>query len=546
MRRKVIFDLRLIKLTGLMTSFRHSSKHEHTLAGRDISTWLLVALLFFLHGCASLPDDLEQVPSHGWRYPEQTMLGAFVAETAPSDLSLSGVELLADAGEAFNTRFAIASFAQETLDMQYYLWKGDLVGQLLLWRALEAADRGVRVRFLIDDIYHSGRDESYASLDAHPNFEVRIFNPMANRGIARNLNFLINKRELNHRMHNKIFLADNAVGVLGGRNIGNDYFGVDTNANFFDLDVLTVGVGAVQAGAAFDEYWNSQKAVPISILHDREYTSAEIEAGRERLRQSLIKMDVLPFVLSLEKDETLEKLKLWREKLIWTQAHVVVDPLERFEGQGQSAIIDFMADKIESIDQEFIAESAYLIPSPEGIENMAQLVDRGVRVRLLTNSLMSNNHLTAHSGYMKYRKRLLKAGVELHELRADATLREHFKANQDDEEVPAGIHTKSFVIDGQQALIGSFNFDPRSRDLNSEIGLVVNGKEFAEQVLFEMNRDFDPANSYRLFLNEKGKLRWELKSPDGSSIIYTRDPGASIWKRAGARILSWLPIEKEL
>lgn len=508
--------------------------------------WLLTFLLIFLNGCASLPDDFEQLPSQGWPYPEQTMLGAFIAETAPADMSLSGVELLANAGEAFRTRFAIASLAQETLDMQYYLWKGDLVGQLLMWQALDAADRGVRVRFLIDDIFHSGRDRVYALLDSHPHFEVRVFNPMANRGMARNLNYLVNKRQLNHRMHNKIFLADNAVAVLGGRNIGNDYFGVDTNANFFDLDVLTVGEGAVQAGAAFDEYWNSKKAVPISVMHDKVYTPTDVAQAREALKESLKNLDALPFVLEMERDETLEKFKIWRENLIWTQADVVVDPLERFEGQGESAIGEFMADKIEFIDSEFMAESAYLIPSPEGIEHMAGLVDRGVRVRLLTNSLMSNNHITAHSGYLKYRKPMLEAGVELHELRADAALREHFKANEDDHEVPAGIHTKSFVIDGNQALIGSFNFDPRSRDLNSEIGLVINSKEFAGQVVDEMNRDFDPTNSYRLFLNEKGKLRWEIQNPDGSTTISKHDPGASIWKRMGARMLSWLPIEKEL
>jgi putative cardiolipin synthase len=158
---------------------------------------------------------------------------------------------------------------------------------------------------------------------------------------------------------------------------------------------------------------------------------------------------------------------------------------------------------------------------------------------------MSNNHLTAHSGYMKYRKDLLKAGVELHELRADAALREHFRAFEDDDEIHAGIHTKAFVLDGEQALIGSFNFDPRSRDLNSEIGLVIDDRVFAGQVVDEMNRDFDPANSYRLFLTEGGKLRWELKE-NGEIIIFKRDPGASVWKRMGARILSWLPIEKEL
>jgi putative cardiolipin synthase len=167
-------------------------------------------------------------------------------------------------------------------------------------------------------------------LDSHPSFELRVFNPMANRGIGRNLNFLANKKKLNHRMHNKIFLADNAVAVLGGRNIGNDYFGIDTQANFFDLDVLTVGQGAREAGAAFDEYWNSRHAVPISVLHDKNYTKDDLKAARQRLQESLLQLNALPFVLAMEKDETLEKLELWRDQLSWTEAHVVVDPLERF------------------------------------------------------------------------------------------------------------------------------------------------------------------------------------------------------------------------
>lgn len=509
-------------------------------------TWLFAFVMVLLAGCASLPDDLQQTPSQGYANPEQSLLGALVAETAPEDESLSGVQLLADPGESFSARFAIAGFAEKTLDMQYYLWKGDLAGQLLLWRALEAADRGVQVRFLIDDIFHYGRDEAYALLDTHPNFQVRVFNPMANRGLARNLNFLVNKRQLNHRMHNKIFMADSAVAVLGGRNIGNDYFGIDTKANFFDLDVLTVGQAAREAGAAFDEYWNSKYAVPINVLHNKTYTEEDLEEGRKELRESLLKLDALPYALKMETGESLENLKQWRDGLTWAEAHVVVDPLERFEGQGESAVIEYAQTWVEEIDTEFLVEVAYLIPSKEGIDTIRKMTERGVRVRVLTNSLMSNNHLAAHSGYMKYRKALLEAGVELHELRADAALREHFRANKKNSEVPAGIHTKSFVIDGQQALIGSFNFDPRSRDLNSEIGLVISSREFAQQVVEEMNQDFHPENSYRLFLNERRKLRWELTSPDGSITVFKRDPGASIWKRMGARIMSWMPIEKEL
>jgi putative cardiolipin synthase len=224
---------------------------------------------------------------------------------------------------------------------------------------------------------------------------------MANRGLARNLNYLADKQRLNHRMHNKIFLADNAVAVLGGRNIGNDYFGIDTKANFFDLDILTVGQGALEAGTAFDEYWNSRHAVPIGVLHHQDYTEEDLEEGRKRLQESLLKLDAVPYVLAFEAADTLDNLKRWRDGLTWTQAHVVVDPLERFEGQGESAIVEFGKDHISTIETEFLVESAYLIPSEQGLRNMKIMVDRGVRVRLLTNSLMSNNHITAHSGYMK-------------------------------------------------------------------------------------------------------------------------------------------------
>jgi putative cardiolipin synthase len=506
--------------------------------------WILVGILLFLSACSSLPTEFEQVPGQAWSHPEQTKLGAFIAEIAPEDKSLSGVELLADPADAFGARFAIAAFAEKTLDMQYYLWKGDLSGQLLLWRVLEAADRGVKVRFLIDDIYHSGRDEVYAILDTHPNFELRVFNPMANRGAARNLNFLVNKTKLNRRMHNKIFMADGAVAVLGGRNIGDDYFGMDPNANFLDIDILTAGQGAIEAGAAYDEYWNSKNAIPIDVLNDREYTAKDLESLREKLKEALLQKDAVPYALAFTEQETLAKMQKWRDRLIWVDAHVVVDPLERFDGQGESAIVRFAADTVEHLDDEMIIQSAYLIPSKQGLASMTETVARGVRIRLLTNSLMSNNHITAHSGYMKYRKAILKTGAELYELRPDASLRKYFEANKK-ADAAAAIHTKSFVLDGKQALIGSFNFDPRSRDLNSEIGLVVNDEGFSRQVIEHMDQEFEPANSYRLFLNENGKLRWEVQTGDGME-IHTHDPGASIWRRMAARMMSWLPIEKEL
>lgn len=531
---------------ALLSPARETFLHPYTRSPKTHFRLVSLLLMVLLSACASLPEEFEQQPSFTWQHPEDTRLGKFIAETAPKDNSLSGVELLSEPDKAFSTRFAIASLAEHTLDMQYYLWKGDTTGKLLMWRALQAADRGVRVRFLIDDIYHSQRDEAYALLDAHHNFEVRVFNPIPSRGITRYLNFAAHKQHLNHRMHNKIFLADNAVAVLGGRNIGDDYFGVDTNANFVDLDVLTVGEGARQAGAAFDEYWNSKYAIPIGVLHDETFSEEDLNDARELLQQVLEEINALPFVLAMDESHTLENMRKWRDELRWVEARVVVDPLERFEGQGDSAIEAFAESHIAETHELFMAQSAYLIPSKAGIDNIRVNVQRGVRVMLLTNSLQSNNHITAHSGYLKYRKAIIETGAELYELRPDAALREHFRAFDGDHEPPAGIHTKSFVIDDEQVLIGSFNFDPRSRDLNSEIGLAINDPAFTEEVTEEMMRDFLPENAYRLFLNEKGKLRWEETHADGSATIHDHDPGAPLWRRMTARFLSWLPIEKDL
>jgi putative cardiolipin synthase len=504
------------------------------------------AVLFLPAACASLPDDLQQQYSEGWTQPQETRLGSVIAEVAPDDDALSGVDLLADPERAFRARYAIANLADKTLDLQYYLWKGDKSGSLLIHSALAAADRGVRVRFLIDDIYHSWRDDAYELLDTHPNFEVRIFNPIANRSAGRFLNYATNRRTLNHRMHNKIFLADSAVAVMGGRNIGDDYFGVNTEANFFDLDVLVTGQGVREANSAFDEYWNSKHAVPISVLTRKTFTAGQLVEARKELQEHITGTESMPYTLPQSSEEMIGLLHEWRHELDWVQAHVVVDPLERFEGQGESAILEFNREHIAASNKQFVAESAYLIPSQEGLASMKSMTDRGVRVRLLTNSLQSNNHISAHSGYMKYRKAILETGAELYELRPDAALREHFGANDKDHEVPAGIHTKSFIIDEKQALIGSFNFDPRSRNLNSEIGLVISDPAFASEVYEVMSRDFHPENSYRLFLNERGKLRWELQEADGSLTVYKHDPGAPWWRRAAARFLSWLPIEKDL
>ena len=507
---------------------------------------LCLVLIGLFAACASVPSQFEQAPSYVWSTPENTRLGAILSGDAPQDTLLSRVHLLSNAREAFRLRYGLAGLAEHTLDLQYYLWKGDLTGRLLLHQAIDAADRGVRVRILIDDIYHSGRDWVYAAVDAHPLIEVRVFNPIGNRGIGRNANFVFNKRALNHRMHNKIFLVDNAAAILGGRNIGDDYFGIDPKLNFRDLEVLAAGPAAREAGAAYDLYWNSSAALPIKVLAKKAAGPAELAELRLNIKDALTNLEDLSYPLPADEDAALEYLKELAETMVWAAAEVVVDPLDRFEGGKESEFLRLGREINEALTHEMVAQTAYLIPTKEGVEALAALTARGITVRILTNSSMSNNHLTVHAHYMKYRKKLLNAGVELYELRADAEMLEHFKETENPvTDSHAGLHTKAFVFDRRISLIGSYNMDPRSRVWNSEIGLLIKGEEFAGLVLNEMVKDFDPANSYRLSLDERGSLKWTGDGPEGD-IEWKKEPGASVWRRIGARLFSWLPIENEL
>ena len=516
------------------------------ISSNRLTAFLACALILLLTGCASIPTGFEQVPSQTWQHPEQTELGTFFDEFAPADRSLSGVRLISQPKEAFRARFAFASLAEKSLDLQYYLWKSDLTGKLLIYRALQAADRGVKVRLLIDDIFHSGRDIAYGALDTHPNMEVRVYNPMGNRGAGREANFVYHKGSLNHRMHNKIFLVDSAVAVLGGRNIGDDYFGIDPELNFRDLDVLAVGPAAKEAGEAFDMYWNSPAAVPIAVLLEEPVGEDELEGRREELEASLDELGAIPYTVPLDFDETRDALKELAGEMVWAKTEIIIDSLERFEGGSESAFAQLTSELAESAEHGFVIETAYLIPTKEAIARIAELTESGLRVRILTNSMQSNNHSSVHAHYMKYRKPMIEAGIELHELRPDPELLEHYKQVESRvAESHAGLHTKAFVVDRRLSMIGSYNMDPRSRIWNSEIGLLIDSEEFAAKVLAVMEADFDPANSYRVTLTEKRKLEWTAEGPDGPE-VWRHDPGTSAWQRFKVRVMSWIPMESEL
>lgn len=506
-------------------------------ASRIIRSIPCLVLIISLAGCAAAPRVAEKNKTFFDDAPETASpLSALVSGNEGS-----GVSLLADPADALESRLQLAALAQSSLDLQYYLWQGDDSGMALTHEVLRAADRGVRVRILLDDIYHSGRDSAYKTLDVHPNVEVRLFNPMGNRGSAKTTNYAFNKSTLNYRMHNKIFLVDGQAAIMGGRNIGDEYFGHNTRFNFQDMDAIAVGEVAREAGAAFDLFWNAELAIPVSAMGPGESVAATevqlslLAAARERLRPEGQSQDH-----RVTSGRWLEALS---EGLLWTRARVIVDRPDRGREYPDSAFTSFSSDPDSTPSDSVVIQTAYLIPNGPTLGNLQAFVAQGVQVRILTNSAQSTNHNSVHAYYAPYRKALLRAGVDLFEVQGDGALASYLDRTEED--ARAGLHTKAMVIDERISVIGSYNMDPRSRVWNSEIALVVEDRDFAAEVLEEMARDFSPDAAWQLSLDEGGQLVWTGEF-SGETVHLSRDPGSSWWDRFLWSIMRVLPFENEL
>jgi putative cardiolipin synthase len=513
--------------------------------GLRLSGVSAIILAAGIAGCASLPEDVERTPSHALENPWTTPIGRMVTDQADRHPGASGFALVSSGRVAFTARIAMAAVAEKTLDVQYYIWESDSTGAILVERLAQAADRGVRVRILVDDI-NVKDDESVAALDAHPNIEVRIFNPFAHRAM-KGLGFVTDLSRVNHRMHNKVMIADGALAIAGGRNIGNHYFGVDTHANFRDLDILAAGPIVPEISATFDEFWNGDWSFPVSGLLGYKGTSAELAAGREDWARMVA---ALPYPFSLDQDiEALAEL-LGRDLrgLTWAPGVVVADDpaaVGQEDDAGPGEIATALANKRGTVEREVLIESAYFVTTKGGVEAARKLVERGVRIRVLTNSLVSNDVLAAHAGYEKRRRDLLEAGVELYELRPDSR---QAKVDQSvvSGESQAALHTKAIVFDRESVFVGSYNLDPRSANINTEIGIYVESPALAAELIEFMDSGTAPENAYRVVLDDNGNLSWIETAADGSQVRYDREPQSGFWQRLMADILKLLPIESQL
>ena len=483
-------------------------------------------------------------PSHALRLePAQTAIDRELAPLLEREQGRTGVLLLSDGLDAFAARAMTARRAGRSLDLQYYIWKDDLTGRLLAREAHAAAERGVRVRLLLDDLNAQGLDPKWLALDAHPLIEIRLYNPFRNRGGIRRLVEMVQRVfSINHRMHNKAWIADGRVAIVGGRNIGEEYFAADSEVNFRDLDLMLFGPAVAQASSIFDRFWNSDAVVPIAALHRmtrRELQEAvagfEDDAGLERASPYLQRVMGAPGVIGYYAGVL---APFWTERLV-----VASDPPRKRVADPDDWLLAELAPILRDARRSAWLISPYFVPGESGTAALAEMVARGVQVGVATNSLAANDVPAVHSGYMRYRKPLLRSGVRLHELRA-APDPAHGSAGLLGSS-GASLHTKAFVVDDRSGFVGSFNLDPRSANLNTEMGVLFDDPAIADAVRAEYERLVAPDQSYEVTLDADGELRWR----DGSTApprMLDQEPNAPWWLRAVAGVLSWLPLESQL
>jgi putative cardiolipin synthase len=512
---------------------------------------LVVSFLLLAGGCASLPENTNRQASYALTDTDDTSFGQKSAARIEAEGDgQDGFMLLESGLDAFVARALLAHFAERSIDVQYYLYHRDLVGRLLLNKLIQAADCGVRVRLLIDDMDLGGRDDSLLALHSHPNIEMRVFNPF-DRKIGRMSQFVTGFGSVTRRMHNKSFTVDNQVTIVGGRNIGNEYFDADPTLEFSDLDVMAIGNVVQDVSYSFDLYWNSELAYPVTTLIENRLSEEEIDQLYQKLQAYIEEHRDNPYLTALRASDLANAIRQKRVVYHWGKADVVYDLPEKISSDRDATELHLMtqlAPYFQAVEKELIIYSPYFVPGKEGVEFFKSLTDSGVRVRILTNSLASNDVSIVHAGYAKYRKALLRAGVELYEKNTKLTRTQRKEKKGVGSSSKASLHAKSFVLDREKVFIGSLNLDPRSFYENSEIGVVITSAETA----VTMAEDFEQ-------VIKEGAFRLELVSDDelneyilwhgyenGEKVTFEYDPYTSIWRRMGVGFMRILPIESQL
>jgi len=531
------------------------------------SACFLFVLALALSACSTLPSDMTlplgahiaRPESTALANPEQTKLGKQLESRAREHQGMQGFRLISSGVACFRARIEMASLAEKTLDVQYFSIESDRTGRLFIESLLDAADRGVRVRILVDDSKSVGRDAEIGALAAHQNIELRVFNPFTYRGaleFLRTAEFALNERRLTFRMHNKLFVVDNELALIGGRNIGDAYFAASQTMEFGDYDLLVAGPMVRTLSGSFDAFWNSPLAIPIQNLIVFKPTKEKLDAYRESLRKHHATMEGSEYTRPMSDGGPVANILSGRRPLIWARAEAIYDSPEKAKVDSGKQAGQLLRERVESaaatVKTELLVATPYLVPGDEGMKLFTDLRSRNVRVRILTNSLQSTDAPITFSAYGRYRVPMLQAGIELYEVRPH--LGEPNVAGggslKSSSSTPFALHAKVFVFDRRYAFIGSMNYDERSRHLNTELGVLVESPDMVKELVERFEAVADPANSYVLALGPpdvtgKPKVLWRTEE-NRTMVVYEDEPHVDPMIRFKVEALSLLPLESQL
>lgn len=521
------------------------------------SSTLVPMLALLVAGCATVPGaDYPRAESMALAQPAQTKLGRTTAARADAHPGVSGFKLLPRGADGYALRAQMADAAERTLDVQYYVIQNDDSGYLLMDALLRAAQRGVRVRLLIDDPQAQGQEAQIAALAAHRNIDVRLFNPFVYRGnvaAVRWMEVALTAQRLNRRMHNKLYVVDNAVALAGGRNVGDAYFESGKDLRFGDYDVFAIGPVVRQLSRSFDEYWNSPISVPVQALLGATPDPATVDAFEQDLATRRDAMRTTDLVKLAKSGQPFAAL-LAPNALVWAKAEVIYDSPDKADVENGNTpgvlLRRRLIEASQEVKKELVVVSPYFVPGTPGENMLKALRERGVRVRVLTNSLASTDEPIVHTGYQRYRVPLLEAGVELYEVKPlPGKPQPGGSGSKSPSAGPFALHAKVFVFDQTKIFIGSANFDRRSFRLNTEIGLLIDSPVLARQVVERFDFIAQPANSYVLALADGGnplrRLTWRSVE-DGQTTISETEPGDDRLRDLKVDLLSLLPLDELL
>lgn len=511
----------------------------------------LSALLVTLAACSSMRSDYVKKPSTALAPAAVTPRAKNIAAQASDHPSESGFRLLTQSENALMSRIALADHAQRSIDLQYYIFNNDATGRLVMQHLVAAADRGVRIRLLIDDINLRDEIDVLNGLNKHPNIKVRLFNPFKTRDpsfLSKALQFAMDARRLNRRMHNKSFIVDNNVAVVGGRNIGDGYFSVSKDLHFRDLDLIAIGPVVQEASDAFDAYWNCDAAYPVTAFKGKRATHYDLAKLRVDLTH-----DARTFAQSDYAQAALDKLPdgpsadrpgAW----MWGAAELVADDPQKVTEESSSAALRIgpqVKEMVAQAQQSVLLISPYFVPGEQGTQYIADIARRHISVKVLTNSLASTDEPAVHVGYARYRRELLASGVQVFELRPAPHAKQETTARGRSSGV--SLHAKAIVVDQQQVFIGSMNLDQRSKNLNTEMGIIVQCPALAAAVTQFFDKATQPKNAYAVTLIghdnlHSGSMQWTASDGDKTETFH-HDPDVTLKRRLEVLVLKFLPIE---